>query len=286
MKRLAFALLVLPILGLPACGSSNHADVVVSAYPVERLVAAVAGDTLTVRNVTPPGVEPHDFELTSNDLDAMASAKAVFYIGNGFAPAVEKAAKQQNDSAVDVLADLDSLLTGDPHFWQDPTLYKQALNSVQTTLGAKYPEHADVFKTNAEAFAKQLDDLDLYAKNKLKTCERRSFVTAHEAFAYLARRYDLEQIAITGISPEAEPDAKRLAELKTEVKNSGATVIFTEELVSPEVAKTLAREVGVRTEVLNPIEGLTKQQIADSVTYESLFKENIDKLANALECRP
>ena len=109
-------------------------------------------------------------------------------------------------------------------------------------------------------------------------------VTAHEAFGHLAQRYGLRQEGVAGLSPDAEPDAQRIGQLTDLVKRDGVTTVFTEELVSPRIAKTLAREAGVRTETLNPLEGLTDRELRRGDDYVSVMDANLAKLHRALGC--
>jgi zinc transport system substrate-binding protein len=172
----------------------------------------------------------------------------------------------------------------DPHVWLDPILYRRLVEEVHAALDEASPENASTFEANAKAFDAELAQLDQQFRSGLAGCPRTVIVTAHAAFGYLAARYGLTQEPIAGLSPEAEPSAQRLAELADLVRREGVTTIFTEELVSPKVAATLAGEVGVTTAVLNPLEGLTEQQVAAGENYVSVMLENLRTLQIALGC--
>jgi zinc transport system substrate-binding protein len=255
--------------------SGGAVEVVASFYPLAYAAERVGGDGVSVRNLTPPGSEPHDFELSARDVEAVRSADLVLYLGSGFQPALEDAVAEAGDTAVDLLGGL-PLLDGDPHVWLDPLLYAEIVKRVGVLLGR--PEAA------AEVGA-ELDALDAAFRQGLATCERRTIVTSHAAFGYLARRYGLEQVSATGISPEVEPTPRDLDRVVDEVRASGATTIFFETLVSPKLAQTIARETGAATAVLNPIEGLTGEEAEADKDYVSLMRENLAALREGLGCR-
>ena len=210
-------------------------------------------------------------------------ADVVLYLGSGFAPAVEQAVRDAKGRAVDLLAGIGR--PGDPHVWLDPVLYRAMVDRVEQALAAASPREAPAFAAGAKAFDSQLAGLDRDYRTGLAHCARDLIVTSHEAFGYLAERYGLVQQAIAGLSPEAEPSPARLAELTALVRDRGVTTIFTEELVSPKVAETLAAEAGVTTAVLNPLEGLSKEEIAAGADYIRVMEQNLRTLQAALGCR-
>ncbi|TCJ00337.1 zinc ABC transporter substrate-binding protein [Aeromicrobium sp. IC_218] len=170
----------------------------------------------------------------------------------------------------------------DPHLWLDPTNMEKVVAAVADQLAEVDPDHADEYAANAEAVTGQLADLDRTFSTTLAKCERRTFVTSHAAFAYLAHKYDLEQISIAGIDPSNEPSAAQLAAISDEVNEEGVTTIFTERLVSPAVAETVARQTGATTAVLDPLEGLSDETSQE--TYLTIMDANLDALATANGC--
>ena len=266
-------------------GGSGDGDgrvaVVASFYPLVDATRGVGGDRVEVTNLTPVGVEPHDAELNPRQIDRVASADVVVYLGGGFQPAVEDAAGRAR-KAIDVGAGLAGAEEGDPHVWLDPELFAQVVDRIEAALAGADPAGADGYRAGAADYRRRLDELDAEFRSGLADCDRQVIVTNHEAFGYLSRRYALELVAISGLSPDAEPDPRRLAELTDLVKNRGVTTVFTEELVSPRVAETLAREAGVTTAVLNTIEGVAKDSDDD---YFSLMRANLATLRAALGCR-
>ena len=168
----------------------------------------------------------------------------------------------------------------DPHFWLDPARMKRAADAIAAELSKKDPGHADAYKKNNEALQKKLDGLDKSFQTGLATCERRSIVTTHTAFGYLADRYKLSQVGLSGIDPESEPSPAELAEVKKVVESTGTTTIFTEELVSPETAQAVAAETGAQTRVLSPIESAP-----ESGDYAGVMRTNLEELRTALSCQ-
>jgi zinc transport system substrate-binding protein len=281
MTRIVLVLIAL-VVGLTACGSdstssddgSDRIHVVAAFYPLAWAVERVAGDTVELRNLTPPGTEPHDVELTARDVERMRSADIVLYLGGGFQPAVEDAVEGADGEAIDLLV---NPVGRDPHVWLDPVRFAEVVERVAAALDR--PDAAD------EPVA-ELRALDREFERSLARCQRREIVTAHEAFGYLARRYRLTQVAITGLSPEAEPTPQRLEEVIDRVRQTGATTVFFETLVSPRLAETVARETGARTDVLNPLEGLTEEELDGGEAYLSVMRENLAALRKALGCAP
>lgn len=261
---------------LAGCGGSDTASgrmhVVAAFYPLAYAAEQVAGSGVEVRNLTPPGAEPHDVELSPRDVEAVRSADVVLYLGGGFQPAVERAAEGATGKVVDLLPG--AAAGGDPHVWLDPVLYAGVVREV----GAAVNRPATTLRARVAR-------LDADYRGGLAQCDRRQLVTSHAAFGHLARRYDLEQIALTGLSPEAEPSAKRIEELVRRVRATGATTIFAERLVSRDLAETVAREAGARVAVLDPLEGLTSDEAAAGADYFSLMRANLAALRKGLGCR-
>jgi zinc transport system substrate-binding protein len=281
-------LAVLSVLTLAGCGGSGDnagkQTVVVAFYPLAWAAEQIGGDAVDVENLTAPGAEPHDIELTPRDVEEVRNADLVLYLGKGFQPALEKAVESRSGPSLDLLAgqDLASAPKGeeelavDPHVWLDPPRFARMVMSIGSEL---HREDA------AARLADRLHRLDDELRTGLRSCRRNEIVTSHAAFGYLAQRYGLQQVPLTGVSPEAEPSPRDLQALIDEVKKSGATTVFFETLVSPRLAQTVAREAGARTAVLDPIEGLTKDEVAAGGDYLSVMHANLAALRKALACR-
>jgi zinc transport system substrate-binding protein len=276
--RTVLAILVIGLL-VAGCGGGDGAGgrttVVTAFYPLAFAAQEVGGPGVAVRNLTPPGAEPHDVELTPRAVAELQRADVVLYLSHGFQPAVEQAVRGAAGKRVDVLEEL-RLRRTDPHVWLDPILYAQVAQRIGKVLGR--PAHAD-------AFAARLRRLDADFRQGLERCSRRDFVTSHAAFGYLAARYHLHQIPITGIDPAAEPSPRKLAELVKLVRQRHIHTIFFERLVSPKLAETVARETGAKTKVLDPIEGLTPAEAKGGANYLTLMRQNLEALRQALGCR-
>jgi zinc transport system substrate-binding protein len=275
-------ILILAVAGvallLPACGGSVSAGpdtVVASFYPLAFAAEQIA-PSADVENLTPPGAEPHDLELSPVDAATVRQARLVLLLGNGFQPQLEDAAGD-GDNVVRLLdtPGLDLLPNGDPHVWLDPLRYARIVTRIGRALG---DEEA------AASLVTRLHELDGDYRAGLANCERHEIVTSHEAFAYLAERYGLEQVPITGLSPEAEPQPADLARVVQLVKERGVTTVYYETLVSPRIAETVARETGAKTAVLDPLEGLTPSEIAQGQDYFTRMGANLRALEEGLGC--
>jgi zinc transport system substrate-binding protein len=270
---------------LAGCGSGGAKQgksVVAAFYPLAYAAQRIGGPGFDVQNLTPPGAEPHDLELTPRTVARIENADFVFYLGRGFQPAVSKAVDQASGTTVDLLVGLslhasteqEEGLTADPHVWLDPVLFGKMARRIGEAL------HRPAGQLTAD-----LRKLDGEYRRGLQHCARHEIVTSHAAFGYLAQRYGLKQVPITGLTPESEPSPKQLADVIQLVKRTHATTVFFETLVSPRLADTVAREVGARTAVLDPIEGLTPAEQRQGDNYFALMRRNLANLRNALACR-
>ena len=300
MLRALALLLVAALAILAGCGSDDEPGretSVAAFYPLAWAAEQVAGDAAEILNLTPPGVEPHDLELSPRDIERVRDADLVLYLGGGFMPALEDAVAD-HPNAVDLLGEVELLEGGgddhadedpaetdghedeehalDPHVWLDPSRLAAIARRIADALGVP---------AGADELVSTLEDLDADLAAGLADCERREIVTSHAAFGYLAQAYDLRQIALTAISPESEPSPRALERLVSEVEETGATTVFFETLVSPRLAETVAREAGARTAALDPLEGLSDEQLDAGETYVTVMRANLQALREALECR-
>src|SRR5919106_578156 len=304
-RAAGFAALAATGLVLAGCGSDDSAatgdgpQVLAAFYPLAFVAERVAGPDASVTNLTQPGAEAHDLELTGQQVGQIASADLVVYL-EGFQPAVDAAIEQNAEGAAlnvteavtmleggedehsDEVDDGHEGLEGDPHVWLDPANMAVIAQAIADQLAEVAPEQADAFHERADELAQELDALDGEYNTRLAACERRVFVTSHAAFGYLAHKYDLEMVGISGVDPDAEPSPARLAEVQQVVQDEGVTTIFYERLVSPAVAEALANDIGVETAVLDPIEGLTDDTADED--YLGLMRANLDALEEANGC--
>ncbi|MFC7602356.1 metal ABC transporter substrate-binding protein [Streptosporangium amethystogenes subsp. fukuiense] len=282
-----------------ASGVSAAGKPVVTAamYPLQWLAEQVGGPDVTVTGLTKPGVEPHDLELSPLQVAGLQETKLVVYI-KGIQPAVDEAVEQHAaDRGFEVASSVPTLpaageeghegeeehgheeIDYDPHLWLDPARFATVATRLGERLATADPAHAQGYRERAAEAAAGLTALDGELAKGLATCSSRAIVTSHAAFGYLANRYGLHQIGISGIDPEAEPSPARLAEVAKVAKQEKVTTIFTETLVSPKVAEVLAQEVGAKTAVLDPVES----QPANG-DYPSAMRRNLEVLQSALSC--
>ena len=258
-------------------GSDARTRIAAAFYPLAFAAAEIGKRNMTVENMTPPGAEPHDLEVTPGDVRHLENADLVLLLGHGFQPSLERAA----GSSPKVLRLLDTpglrrFPDGDPHVWLDPLRYARIAGRIAATLDRV---------SEGRSFAGRLRSLDQELRSGLRRCARREIVTSHEAFRYLGERYGLRQVAISGLTPEAEPSPARLKRVIDTIRRTGATTVFFETLVSPRLAETVARETGARTAVLNPIEGLTADERRSGKDYFALMRENLASLRKGLGCQ-
>jgi zinc transport system substrate-binding protein len=277
---------VLAAAALAGCGSGAAGpgrSVVAAFYPVAWAAAQIGGPTVHVHNLTPAGAEPHDIELTPKEVGQIQSADFVFYLSHDFQPAVAEAVRDARGKVFDVLQG-QTLRSGvgdeagktDPHVWLDPVRFAAVVQRMGTLLGRP---------AKGRKLGARILRLDREYRRGLAHCERRVFVSSHAAFAYLAARYGLQMVAITGIDPESEPSAKTLGSLAALVRRDHLHTVFFERLVSPKLAQTVAREAGVQTAVLDPIEGLTPGEAEHREDYLTLMRRNLQALRKDLGCR-
>jgi zinc transport system substrate-binding protein len=258
--------------------------VAVSVFPLQEAARQVGGRRVDVTSLVPPGAEPHDIELSPDQVDQLLDADLALYVGGGFQPAVEDIAERRDGITVDILAEVVPEGTTDPHIWLDPVLMAEMVKVVSRALSQADPDGSQAYESRAATFREEIEGLHQRFANGLEHCERRTFVTTHAAFGHLAGRYHLVQRSVAGLSPEAEPDPATLAELEDLIEREGVTTVFTEPLVSPRVAQTLARETGARVASLDPLEGASEEAGKDA-TYVSLMERNLGALRDALGCR-
>ena len=261
---------------LAGCGGGVSDDTIVAAfYPLAFAAEQVAGPRAEVVNLTPPGAEPHDLELSPRDVGRVRDAALAVYAGDGFQPAVQQAVEGRSGPSVDVLAHA-AAVGDDPHVWLDPVRFASVAKEIASALGTP---------ATADDLVARLDALDDEYRRGLARCARREIVTSHAAFGYLAARYRLVQVPLVGLQPEAEPGPREVERLVDEVRATGATTVFSEPLASSALADAVAREAGVATAVLNPLEGLTAAETDTGADYFSVMERNLDTLRTALGCR-
>ena len=279
-------------------GAGNGRRIAAAFYPLQYVAERVAGEHFQVDNLTQAGQEPHDLELKVRQTAELTDARLVVF-EHGFQPAVDAAVEENAEGEVLDVADVIDLQPFaehdheeeegdghehgdvDPHFWQDPLLMADLGDAIASRLADIDSDHADDFTANAEALRADMEKLDREFTEGLSDCERDTVVVNHDAFGYLAR-YGLHLEPISGFSPGAEPTPADLGNLQELIRHDNITTVFSETLVSPKTAETLADDLGIKADVLDPIEGLTDD--AKGEDYVSLMRSNLQRLIKANSC--
>jgi zinc transport system substrate-binding protein len=275
--------------------TSGKLTVAASFYPLAYFAQQIGGDKADVINVTPAGAEPHDYTPTPSDMAAIESSD-ILILNGGRLEAWGDSVKQNISAKTQVVVAGEGLVTQnvvedgqsiiDPHVWLSPILAKQMVAKITTAFVQADPSNAKYYTARADGLSAKLASLDAQYRTDLAHCARTDFVTSHAAFGYLASSYNLTQTSITGLSPDAEPSPKQLAEIVVFAKKNHVSTIFFESLISPKLANTIAHEVGAKTAVLDPIEGITSDRLAAGDTYMTVMTNNLNQLTMALQCTP
>ena len=274
---------------------NGRIHVVASFYPLSYVATAVGGNLVTVRNLVPAGVEPHDFEPSARDLIEIGIADIFLYNGGSLEHWIKKweqgksprpkhiinMASALNEQGVNLI-ERDGMI--DPHFWLDPVIMKKEVEIIRDVLGQIDSAHKEMFSNNARRISDSLDVLDQRFRGGLSLCSLRDVVVLHKAFNYLARQYQFSAISIAGISPDEEPSPKELARITEIVRAKGVKYIFSETVASPKFSELIAREVGGTTLVLNPLESLTPNEVQSGEDYLTKMEMNLINLQKAMLC--
>jgi len=285
--------------------SSNKIKVVTSFYPLYFFTSQIVGDKAEVSNLIPSGAEPHGYEPTARDMALIESSSLLVLNGGGLEGWGENIQNNLNKNKTKVVVAGEGLTTKimeedehdghveeghhhdgiDPHIWLSPVLAKQMVDKIESGLSLSDPSNSSYYKSNAETLKNKLSVLDEEFKKGLISCGSKNIITSHSAFAYLASAYGLNQVPIAGLSTEEEPSSKEMSEIAKFAKDNNVKFIFFESLISPKLSETIAKEIGAKTLVLNPIEGLTEDEIKEGKDYFSEMRNNLANLKTALECK-
>lgn len=298
--------------GTEDTSSEKKLNVMASFYPMYDFATKVGGDKVEVTNMVPAGTEPHDWEPAATDVKNLEEADVFIYNGAGMEhwtedvlgaldnkelkvveasrgltllEGKEEDEEETEDSSSDSDASdesTDSEITYDPHVWLDPLNAKAEMENIKNAFVEADPDNKDYYEQNYETYAEKFDQLDKEYKDGLADTKSKDLITSHEAFGYLCQAYGLNQVGIEGLSPDSEPDASRMNEIIKFAKENNVETIFFEELVSPKVSETIADEIGAKTAVLNPLEGLTDDEISAGEDYFSVMESNLKTIEDAL----
>lgn len=299
MSILAFALITTGCTGNKNKNKNNgKLKVMASFYTMYDFAKKIGGDKVEVTNMVPAGTEPHDWEPSTKDLIEMEKSDVFIYNGAGMEQWVddvlesldtEELTTVETAKGINLIKDSDAhehdhqhSSENDPHVWLDPQNAKYQMNKIKKALIKADPKNKDYYEANYQKEAKKCDELDQLYKKELSKVSKRELVVAHEAFGYLCKAYNLTQMGIEGLSADDEPDPKQMSEVINFAKKHKVKTIFFEELVSPKVAKTIAKETGASAKMLNPLEGLSNKKIKAGEDYFSVMKQNLSAIKEAL----
>ncbi len=320
IRRLLFAVLMGSFLLLSACSKESAIDeqdklnVYTSFYVMNDFAEKIGGDKINITNLVPAGTEPHDWEPTAKDIVKLQQADVFIYNGAGMETYIDKIlASIENENLVVIeaskgieLQEIEENNTDnnnhedenhedenheddnnhyhdiDPHVWLNPLMAKVEIKNISDGLAKADEDNAKYYQDNYEKYALEFDKLDKEFREELKGFENRSIVVTHKAYGYLCKEYSLNQISIEGLNADAEPTPLKMAEITRFAKENNIKVIFIESLVSPKLADTIAREIGAKTMILNPLGGLKQEEIEAGKDYFSIMRENLQAIKTAL----
>ena len=277
-----------------------------SFYPLYFFTKEITQDRAEVINLTKTGAEPHDFEPSPKDILTIEQSQLLIVNGNFFESWLDKFDEEISKQGVKIIKVTENLATikglghhhdeeeheeeeeemFDPHVWLDPVLAQSQVELINQELQAVDPDNASFYQANTTVLLQQLDDLHQTFTNQLQNCQNQEIITSHAAFAYMAERYGFEQIAIQGLNPDQDPSPAEIAAISNLAKSKQINYIFFETLVSPKIAQTIAQEIGAKTLLFNPLEGLTREEEALGQNYFTIQKTNLKNLSLALNCQP
>lgn len=290
MKKLLIILLSSGLLVATGCNlqpnSTDQLNVVATFYPLAYFAERIGGDNVAVTTIIPNGIEPHDFAPTPQDIVKITNAAVLIYNGAGLDTWAENIPSQ--DYTQTEVFQIKAAAVGtadDPHVWLDPVLMQTIVEDIRNAYSELDPTHAADYKLNTEQLLASLQQLDEDYQTGLADCEIRQAIVAHDAFNYVANRYQLTILPIVGMNPNEAPSAQQIVELSEAAHTYGIEYIFFEELTSPKLSEVLAAEVGATTMVLSPVEGLSPEEQAAGDDYFSVMERNLDNLALALRCQ-
>jgi zinc transport system substrate-binding protein len=267
-----------------------------SFYPMYDFAGKLAGDRATVTCLVPAGTEPHDWEPSTTDVRTISTCDMLVYNGAGMEHWIGDVSNGISGEKPVLVCASDGLElrelpegegdedeTGtDPHVWLSPVNAKHQLGVICDAIVSLDPAGREEYDANYERWAAEFEKLDSEFSDDFSNLSNRTLVVSHEAFGYLCDAYGLTQVAIAGIDAEGEPNAQQMAEIAQFVRENNVKTIFTEELVSPKVAEAIASETGATVEELNPLEGLSDEELANGEDYFSVMRKNLAALREAL----
>lgn len=273
-------------LSIVSCNSNNSAKdtIYTSFYPVYEFTKRIVGDKYKVENITPIGVEPHDFEISAKQVANLYDCKALFINGLGIEHWYGSVSKEISDKTLVVSKDVPTRTEDgivDPHIWLNPLYAIMEMENIASYMIAVDPENKEYYENNFHLASHEFVELDIEIIAKATSFTNKNILVNHAAFGYLCDKYELNQIAVTGLNPEQEPGPQTIQEIIEKVEQYNINTIFTEELASTKVSEAIAKQCNIKTDTLNPLEGLTKEQIDNGDNYITVMRDNIERLERA-----
>jgi len=268
---------------------SNTTKIVASFFPLYDFAKHVGGNKVNVTAMVPVGVEPHDWEPTVQQIQSLLSADLFVYNGAGVDNWADKIV-ETNLVKVNASQGLPLLTDNqgnyDPHTWLDPVLAKRQVELIRNGLIKIDPQNIDYYIQNAQSYIYQLDSLDAKIRSGLSECAKSDFIAVHSAFSYFSNRYGLHQHTILGGDPEGEIPPQSLEQLVNFAKQYDIHVIYSEDLVDPRNAQTIANEIpNGKVLMLSPIEGINEEEQNAGIGYLEKMQQNLDSLKVGLDCK-
>lgn len=279
-------ILSVAILSISLTGCQKNADentIYTSCYASYDFTKRIVGDLYKVENLVPAGSEPHDFEPTAKDVAGLQTCKALFINGIGLEHWADDLPESINEKKQVITKDINILKVenvDDPHVWLSVKNAIKELENIKDIMTSLDKEHAEVFEDNFNKEKTKFEALDVKYTQEIAALSNRYLVVSHAAFGYLCDAYNLNQIYVSGLTPDDEPTSKDLENIIKQVQDYNITTIFYEELVSPEISKKIADETGVKTETLNPLESLEEEDL-QTEDYISIMESNLEKIKTA-----
>ncbi len=294
----------------PAKTGDKRLKIITTLYPTYEFARNIAGDRAKVELLLPPGIEPHSFEPKPQDIVKIHASDIFIFTTRTMEPWADnllKGIQGTRPVVVDASEGLHFITsepehghshghkhghahkgedTIDPHVWLDLVNAQKMAENIYKALVKVDPNNQAYYQQNFEHYKSQLIDLDRSYKEQLSNCSKQVFISGgHRTFGYLAKRYNLRYLSAYGISPDSEPSAKALASLTRQVKREGLRHIFFEELMSPRVAETIAKETGAKLLQLSGAHNISREEFAKGVTFISIMQDNLQNLKIGLQCR-
>ena len=287
MKKTFILFSLIGALLLSSCSSkvsssdNTKLKVLVSMNPLKEIAEKIGGDKIQTDTIISPGIEVHDYELTAKDIIKLNSAKIFIYNGLSLESFKDKLLSSSDNKDLEVVnaskgaAPINTADGEDPHLWISLTGSKIIAGNIKDALVKKDSKNKAFYEKNYKEFIKSIDSLYNEYKPLFSGLNKKSFVTGHAAFAYFCRDFNLTQESVEDVFASGEPSAKKLAELTDYCKNNNIKTIFVEDLVSPKVSETLAKEVGAKTVKINTF--------LEGDDYIGTQNENLGKIYQSLK---